>query len=214
VRRVAMRLLALKGEADTSKDKKVEIFLEDVMPQKSMSDFNQGLMELGALICKSKELACNMCPVKNFCKAYAKNIQEIIPTPKKIEIKDISVAVAIIQKNKKFLIQRRPEEGLLAGLWEFPGGKLKRGESAKKALVREVKEELGCDAVDLRHFMTTRHFYTQFRVSLDVWQCNLKKYPKQNEERKWISLENLKKYPMPSGDAKILEKLMQLKGVK
>ena len=155
-----------------------------------------------------------MCPVKNFCKAYAQNIQEIIPTPKKIEIKNISVAVAIIEKNKKFLIQRRPLKGLLAGLWEFPGGKLKKAESSKKALVREVKEELGMDAIDLRPFMKTKHFYTQYRVLLDVWKCGLKKYPKQNDDRKWVSLANLKKYPMPSGDAKILEKLIELKGIK
>ena len=78
VRRVVMRLLALRGQADASKDKKIEVFLDAVMPHKAMSDFNQGLMELGALICKSKEPACNMCPVRDFCAAYGKNIQEMM----------------------------------------------------------------------------------------------------------------------------------------
>ena len=74
VRRVAMRLLALQGHADTKQDKAVEAFLHKVFPQKNAGDFNQALMELGALVCR-KEPLCVLCPVSRFCQAFEQGVQ-------------------------------------------------------------------------------------------------------------------------------------------
>ena len=207
VRRVVMRILAIEGEADVKQDKHVLEFLLTVLPNKNVGDFNQGLMELGALICRSKEPVCVQCPVVKFCRAYKEGCQELIPTPKKRVIKDIDAVIAIIENNGKFFIQKRPSKGLLADLWEFPGGKLEAGESPKAALIREVKEELGITPKSVKYLFDVQHFYTQFRVNLSVWRFEpLATLPLVGKTRRWVFPKDFSKYPMPSGSAKIIEK--------
>ncbi len=204
VRRVVMRLLALEGYADASRDEQIDKFLHEVMPRKNTGTFNQALMELGALICRNREPLCLLCPVKAHCAAYQKGIQEIIPKPKKRIIQDLDVAIGILRQGNKYLIQKRPSKGLLADLWEFPGGKVERGETPQVALKRELKEELDIDIISSRHLMNVRHFYTQFKVNLQVFHCQSKSYPQAHPHRKWLPINKLSEYPMPSGSAKIV----------
>ena len=206
VRRVVMRLLALQGAADTKQDKKINEFLLKVLPKKGVGDFNQALMELGALVCRAKEPLCISCPLTKYCQAYKEGKQEIIPQTKKKIIKDIQAVIAIIKKGDNYFIQKRPLKGLLADLWEFPGGKIKAGESKVKALTRELNEELGVQVRSSKHLFDVKHFYTQFRVNLSVFACSLDKEPKIDPTHKWVSFKNFSKYPMPSGSAKIIEK--------
>ncbi len=208
VRRVLMRHLAIEGKADTSHDQKLYKFLDEIMPLSGNNIFNQAMMELGAKVCRSREPLCSICPTKKGCQAYEKGIQEIIPTPKQQKIKDIEAAIAVIKYRNKYFIQKRPSKGLLADLWEFPGGKIEKGETPQKALRRELKEELNADLTSAKLLMTTHHFYTQFHVKLHVFNCILKNYPQSNPTRKWVSLRQLANYPMPSGSAKIVEKLI------
>jgi len=210
VRRVVMRLLALPGDADTKQDKKVNEFLLKVLPNKVVGDFNQALMELGALVCRSKEPVCSLCPVKKYCQAYKMGTQEIIPQVKKKIIKDVYAVIAIIKKGNNYYIQKRPSKGLLADLWEFPGGKIEAGESKKKALARELNEELGVRLKSSKHLFNVRHFYTQFRINLSVFACSLDDEVKLDATHRWVSFKNFSKYPMPSGSAKIIEKLILL----
>jgi len=210
VRRVFMRLLAMEGYADLSQDPAILEYLNQVMPQQNLRTFNQALMELGALICRNREPICLSCPVKNQCLGYKKGVQEIIPKPKKRIIKEIDAAIGILKRNGKYLIQKRPSSGLLADLWEFPGGKIKGKESPVKALRRELKEELDINVKSSRHVMNVQHFYTQFRVNLHVSLCEPDSYPRIHKNRKWVSLNNLRKYPMPSGSAKIVDRLSKI----
>lgn len=208
VRRVIMRLLGLEGEADTKQDKPVLEFLLKVLPDKSVGDFNQGLMELGALVCRSKEPVCVQCPVSGFCWAYKEGQQELIPTPKKRLIKDVEAVIAIIENNGRYFIQKRPSKGLLADLWEFPGGKIEAGETAKEALIREVQEEVGISPKSVKHLFDVQHFYTQFRVKLSVWRFEPKSdLPSVSKIRRWVLPKDFSRYPMPSGSAKIVEKI-------
>jgi len=207
VRRVAMRLLALPGIADTKQDPKINEFLLKVLPLRGVGDFNQALMELGALVCRAKEPVCTLCPVSEYCQAYKTSKQEIIPQTKKKIIKDIQAVIAIIRKGNKYFIQKRPSKGLLADLWEFPGGKIRPGELEKKALARELNEELGVMLISSKHLFNVRHFYTEFRVALSVFSCVLESEPKTDTTHKWVGGKDFSKYPMPSGSAKIIEKL-------
>jgi len=207
VRRVAMRLLALPGIAGTKQDPQVNEYLLKVLPSRGAGDFNQALMELGALVCRAKEPVCVACPVSKYCRAYKEGKQEIIPQTKKKIIKDIHAVIAIIKKREHYFIQKRPAKGLLADLWEFPGGKIEPGESKKAALVRELNEELGVRLKSSKHLFDVKHFYTQFRANLSVFECLLFDQPKTDVTRQWVNFKNFSKYPMPSGSVKIIEKI-------
>jgi A/G-specific adenine glycosylase len=206
VRRVVMRLLALSGPADNRQDAVVDEFLHKVFPDKFAGDFNQALMELGALVCRSKEPLCILCPVSTFCSAYKQGKQEIIPEPKEKIIKDIAAVIAIIEREGKYYIQKRPPKGLLADLWEFPGGKIEGKETPAKALNREIKEELGVSVNSSKHLFDVTHYYTQFRVKLAVFSCVVDADPKTDSTHKWVGLKNIHQYPMPSGSARIVER--------
>jgi A/G-specific adenine glycosylase len=208
VRRVVMRLLALPGAANTKQDPKINEFLLKVLPARGAGDFNQALMELGALVCRAKGPVCISCPLVKYCKAYREGKQELIPQTKKKPIKDVQAVIAIIKRGNNYFIQKRPSKGLLADLWEFPGGKVSPRESKKKALDRELNEELGVKLKSSKHLFDVKHFYTQFRVNLSVFACSLENEPKADAAHRWVSFKNLSKYPMPSGSAKIVEKLL------
>jgi A/G-specific adenine glycosylase len=207
VRRVVMRLLALPGIADTKQDNEINKFLLKVLPSNKVGDFNQALMELGALVCRAKEPICTVCPVNKYCQAYKQSKQEIIPETKKKIIKEIHAVIAIIKNKNKYFIQQRPAKGLLADMWEFPGGKIEMGEAKQEALARELKEELDVQLKSAKHLFDVKHFYTQFKVNLSVFLCELKKLPKINKSHKWVNFKDFTKYPMPSGSAKIIKLL-------
>lgn len=207
IRRVMMRILAREGFAETAQDSAIWTFLSKIMPTQKAGDFNQALMELGALLCRPRTPVCLLCPIKGDCRAYQKGIQEIIPQPKKRLTQELNAAVGVLKKDGRYFIQKRPSQGLLADLWEFPGGKIEVGEPPVKALKREFKEELGIDIHSVKPLMHVRHSYTQFRVRLHVFLCQCRAAPREDATHKWVRLSNLVQYPMPSGSAKIVERL-------
>lgn len=207
VRRVVMRLLSIRGQARPEKDKRILNFLLGIMPQHHNDFFNQGLMELGALICRPQEPLCQQCPVKKFCQAFQNGLQNKIPKPKQQKLEDMQVAVALIRKENKFFIQKRKEKGPLAGLWEFPGGKFENGETSRHALNREVKEELGCRVQSAQYRMRIRHAYTRFRVTLEVWECTLASQPHADATHRWARLNEIDRFPLPAGTVKIIREL-------
>jgi A/G-specific adenine glycosylase len=210
VRRVLMRIMGAKGEANPNNDQNLLHFLKLYFPQKKAATFNQALMELGALVCRPKNPSCLLCPLSDFCQAFKDGEQEVIPRPKKREYRKIEAVVAIIQKNGRFLIQKRPPKGLLADLWEFPGGKRKPGETLKETLHREINEELQREVLDEKLLIKVHHAYTQFQVSLYAFQCRLVKEPCLNKNHhRWVTLQGLRSYPFPSGSAKIIKFLEQ-----
>jgi len=212
VRRVCMRLMGLHGQADTGKDKAIQQFLEPHLPKRAMGAFNQALMELGALVCRSRNPACLVCSVTEFCRAYAAGEQEIIPRPKKISYTKLDAVLAVIQEGDRYLIQKRPDIGLLAGLWEFPGGKLETGETPEQALCREVQEELGVEVIDARFLTTVEHAYTQFRVTLHAFACRLSEPPRLRKgTHRWVTLRGMRRYPFPSGSVRFI-RFLELKG--
>jgi A/G-specific adenine glycosylase len=208
VRRVFMRILNKKGHADTTQDGDILTYLLKILPHKDMKYFNQSLMELGALVCRNREPVCLLCPVRKFCKAYKYGTQEIIPEIKKKTLKNQQVVIGILKKGSKYFIQKRPSKGLLANLWEFPGGKVEPKETLQKALKRELKEELNVELSEAKFFMETEHFYTQFRVYLHVFICEIKGLIIEDADHRMVDLNELVKYPMPSGSSKIVDRIL------
>ncbi|HQO58148.1 MAG TPA: A/G-specific adenine glycosylase [Candidatus Omnitrophota bacterium] len=210
IRRVFMRLLLLKGTAEDRYDGVIAEELKRLLPVRFPGDFNQALMELGAILCRRQLPLCSQCPVRGTCLAYHKGVQEIIPEPKVKQWEDVRAAVAVIKHKGRFLIQQRPPTGLLAGLWEFPGGRIQAGETSRQALERELKEELGVVIQTAVPLMHVRHFYTRFRVHLSVWLCTTRPSPRRDSDHRWVGLREFADFAMPSGSVKIVEKLCAL----
>jgi A/G-specific adenine glycosylase len=206
VRRVLMRIRDLRGRAEARLDKDLRAFLGSVFPERAAGDFNQALMELGALVCRVHNPQCLVCPVRPFCRAAREGTQELIPSPKRVRLERIEVVVAVIEKDGRILLQERPAGGLLAGLWEFPGGKVEPGESLVAALRREIREELGVEIEDVRRLTTVRHAYTRFEATLHAFHCRVRgRGLRPGARRRWVTLRAIRGYPLPSGSVKIVD---------
>lgn len=182
-----------------------------ILPLKNAGPFNEALMELGALICSPKNPQCADCPVKAACQGYRSGRPASLPIkgPKK-KIPHFDVAAAVVRNNTKILITRRPEKGLLGGLWEFPGGKKEPGESLEECLQREIREELNIEIEVGEPFFKVRHGYTHFRITLHCFFCRkLKGRIKRLGvmDYRWVHPSELNLFPFPRADQKVIEYL-------
>jgi 8-oxo-dGTP diphosphatase len=122
------------------------------------------------------------------------------------------VACALIDKDGRMLLARRPEGKKMAGLWEFPGGKVNPGELPEAALVRELKEELGIDVAEqnLAPFVFASHAYETFHLLMPVFLCRRwagKPAAKEGQALAWVPADRLVEYPMPAADRPLIPML-------
>lgn len=125
------------------------------------------------------------------------------------------VACALIDSDRRVLIAQRPEGKQLAGLWEFPGGKLEAGESPEAALIRELEEELGISTrtACLAPLSFASHSYENFHLLMPLYVCRKwKGVPEAREHAalKWVRPQALRDYPMPPADEPLIAPLCDL----
>jgi A/G-specific adenine glycosylase len=128
------------------------------------------------------------------------------------ELPHHTVTAAVIQRNGHILIARRPEGGLLGGMWEFPGGKRKPEESLEECLRREICEELGVDIQVGTPFGIYEHAYTHFSITLHAFRCTLTNGEPQRLEHsdlRWVAPAEFVYYPMGKIDRQIADSLNQ-----
>ncbi len=181
VRRVLSRLLALrKPLREPAVQKKIEKAVQAMMPQDRPGHFNQAMMDLGATVCLPRNPVCEKCPVAKVCLARTMGLQNTIPSvSKRAALPHRDVTAAILRKNGRVLVVRRPEKGLLGGLWKFPGGKREEGLSLQQCLRRSVMGELGIEIAVGRKLLSVEHGFTHFLVTLHAYACgHLKGRPK------------------------------------
>jgi A/G-specific adenine glycosylase len=215
VKRVLARLLQI--DAPVNKSASYKIFKEaseKLLNPKQPGMFNQALMELGALICKPKNPNCGICPLQPFCRTY--RFQTIDNYPQRIKSPprpEYHIAVGVVFKNTHVLITRRKLDGLLGGLWEFPGGKVRKGESAETACVREIQEEVNI-SVEISSFLTrVKHAYTHFKIRVDVFCCKYLSGTVQLNgpiDYLWIKLQDIDQYPFPKANHKFIPLLKKM----
>lgn len=125
------------------------------------------------------------------------------------------VAVALIDVDSRVLISKRPDGKQLAGLWEFPGGKLEPGESPEAALIREVKEELDIELCPtcIAPLTFASHTYEEFHLMMPLYICRTwdgEINPREGQEIAWVRANRLQHYPMPPADAPLIPALRDL----
>ena len=186
---------------------------DTLLPAKRVHDFNQGLMELGALVCTPRKPACPSCPVAIHCEANRLSIQGELPVraPRK-PVPHYDVTAGVIWKNGRFLITLRPSKGLLGGLWEFPGGKREEGEDLPACLKREIREELGIEIEVGEGLVSVKHAYSHFRITLHVFDCRYaggKIRLLACDDYRWITSEELDAFAFPAADRKVIQLLKE-----
>ena len=125
------------------------------------------------------------------------------------------VAVALVDPDGRVLIAQRPEGKSMAGLWEFPGGKIEAGETPETALIRELQEELGIrvEAPCLAPFTFASHTYGAFHLLMPLYVCRRwdgTPEPKHHAALKWVRPKDMKDYPMPAADLPLIPMLRDL----
>ena len=124
-------------------------------------------------------------------------------------------AVALIDVDGRVLLAQRPEGKSMAGLWEFPGGKIEPGETPEAALIRELHEELGLDTREscLAPLTFASHAYEKFHLLMPLYACRVWQgdpTPKEGQELAWVRPLKLKDYPMPPADIPLIAMLRDL----
>ncbi len=209
VKRVLSRVLIIGAPVnDASSQKVFQTAANRLLDPRRPGDFNQALMELGALCCRPKNPLCNECPVNELCTAFQKSGVSEYPVKRAYtRIPTYHIAVGVIRKDGKLLITRRKEDGLLGGLWEFPGGKVESGENAEAACVREIHEEVNLQVEVASHLTRVRHAYTHFKIVMDVYLCRYISGSVQLQDAvdyRWITRDEISDFPFPRANHKFI----------
>lgn len=211
VKRVLARLIALDVSPNRALPKLWNVSQEVIDPVRSR-DFNQAFMDLGATVCTPKNPACLVCPWQGHCQAYNLGVQTELPmSESRAPLPHKIIGVAVIRNDQgQILIDRRKQEGLLGGLWEFPGGKVELNETIEACIAREIQEELGIEIAVRDRLIVVDHTYTHFRVTLNVHYCDHVRgepQPIECDEVKWVTIDQLDQYPFPKANLQIIEAL-------
>lgn len=185
-----------------------------VKAELSPGALNESLMELGATVCKPRQALCGSCPLKSICTAR-KTHHDVTVLPRKPEksaVPHYDIGAAIVRKNGRILITKRPEDGMLGGLWEFPGGKKESNETIEECVKREMLEELDIYVEVGERIASVKHAYTHFKITLHCFDCRhiggvLRLI--HAADAKWVRPAELTKYAFPKADRVVLDMLIK-----
>ena len=214
VRRLLARLLALPTpprQATALLWSTVELLLGN----RGARDFNQALMDLGALVCRPRAPLCHGCPWRLQCRAYARGIQQQLPVRQAATpIPHLMVGVGVVQDPLgKVLIRQRQPDGLLGGLWEFPGGVQEPGQTTAATVARALQQDMGLAVAPGPELLRFDHAYTHRRLSFAVHLCQ----PVAGDAARagasqaaaWVWPHELHRYPFSAAHARIAQALRE-----
>ena len=209
--RVLSRLFHLTDNpASSAARKRIDSLAGRLLASGRAGDYNQAMMELGATICTPRNPRCGECPVNPYCEA-----RKLLPDPSVLPKKrpraqrpHRHVAAGIVHRDDKVLIVRRPAEGLLGGLWEFPGGVVGNGVVGETFLAEELKDTLGID-IRVDYAVTTlRHAFTHFEMTLQGYSCSYLEGAarhRDGKECRWVRFEDLGGFAFPRAYQRLIE---------
>ena len=197
-KRVISRLLGLKKLSKHNElriKKKLKLLVNCNRP----GDINQALMDIGSSICKPKNVFCESCPLQQSCKAFLSEMP--LSYPEIVKQKPISIkkmVAALISYRRKVLIIKRPEKGLLGGLWELPMVEISNNDS-ESSITKYVKKYYGLNIIVEENLGEVNHAYTHFKVKIVLFKCNCEYFNK--------SMFEIKRYAFSKANHKLFNLL-------
>ncbi len=185
---------------------------ETLLDRRQPRSFNQAVMDLGATVCTPRNPRCGDCPWRGWCAAYAAGDPARYPVkeaPRSVPFQVIGVGV-VFDNAGRVLIDQRLEEGLLGGLWEFPGGKQEEGEAITATIERELAEELAIAVEVGEELIVIEHAYSHKRLQFVVHLCRWlagEPQPLASQQVRWVEPAELDAYPFPAANARIIAAL-------
>ncbi|MEQ6389835.1 A/G-specific adenine glycosylase [Bacillaceae bacterium S4-13-58] len=204
VMRVLSRTLLITDDIAKGKTRSLfESIVRELISKNDPSAFNQGLMELGALVCTPKSPSCLLCPVQEHCRAFKEGIQESLPVKSSKKVQAVvNYYVPIVKDDRgRVLIQQRPSTGLLANLWEFPMIPIDTIEKDNMSLWYEA--EYGLIITNFQQIESIRHVFSHRIWDLQVGMCRLNGGALDHPSAMFIPLNELETYPFPVSHQKI-----------
>ncbi|MEC5273337.1 A/G-specific adenine glycosylase [Caldifermentibacillus hisashii] len=199
VMRVLSRIFEIEDDIAKIRTRKLfEELVEEIISREDPSSFNQGLMELGALICKPTSPDCLLCPVRDHCRAFQHGTETRLPVKSK-QKKGRTVqyvAAILLDERGKVVIRKRPDEGLLASLWEFPNEEVFSG---KKNMIIDFENEwldkYGANVDLLEPLCVVEHVFSHLTWKIHAFVGLVKGELPQN--MKVVAFEEVDEYPFP-----------------
>ena len=161
------------------------------------SEFNQGLMELGALVCTPTSPKCLLCPVREYCTAFNEGNPEELPVKtKKVKTKSLHYDVFVVQNEKgQFLLEKRPETGLLANMWQFP--MFEQNSKAEHTNESLLSTNYRVALINREKLFTFKHIFSHLVWHMDSYIIGVKQKGEAQENGLWFTEEEMQKLPMP-----------------
>jgi len=209
VRRVLSRLFAISDSPSAPETReRLWSLAEELVPPGRAGRFNEALMDLGATVCTPRGPSCGLCPLNVVCQGYESGDPESFPPRKRrLPTPHYNVTAGVIWRDDLLLLAQRPLDGLLGGMWEFPGGKQEPGETLHECLTRELCEELDIEVEIEEKITVVRHAFTHIRITVYAFRC---RYLSDHEPKslavnawQWVTLDELEDYALPVVDRKI-----------
>jgi A/G-specific adenine glycosylase len=205
LRRFFARLLAIQTPLNSPAAlRQLWSFSEQILPRDRVGDFNQALMDLGATICTPRKPSCLLCPVCDLCQAYRIELQERIPiSPRQKTLPHRHVAVAMILRDNQTLITKRPEQGLLGGLWGLPEIPVSKQNSLLEAR-QSLLDLWGIEVMITQAIKPLNHTFTHFKMTYYPLICHyVSGTPKARTVFRWVSHQDLSDFPFSAATLRV-----------
>jgi A/G-specific adenine glycosylase len=210
VARVLTRLYGLRGDPRSAPlNRELWSLASRILPRRSISDFNQALMELGALICAPRSPRCLVCPLRQECVARREGLQHRLPELRaRAKTTPVLMGAAVVEENGRILFYRRTRTKLLRDFWELPVGECASGESPREAVAREASETYGIVLDVGAELARVKHSIMNRRITLHAFEAVLggRSKPAVESDYRWVRRERVPELPVSSMVRKVLAK--------
>ena len=194
---------------------RIHALAKEMLPAGQARDYNQALMEFGALVCTPKNPDCASCPLAVHCLAFQRETVQQRPI---VAVKQKSVTIemvtGVLRDEGKLFIQQRLADDIWGGLWEFPGGRLEEGETPEEALKREYREETEWTIAVGEKITCVVHHYMKYKVILHCFVCHCEQpipAPVLHAAQSacWVTPSELANFAFPAGHRKCIDSVLK-----